>query len=162
LQELDYLLLQKIEALQDQLLTLLLKEQNSPVDVTVLTFLSNNSSFFVALTILNMFGKSDLEVLTDEIIKTQEISHDLHIAITKKALTTSSELFLNNVAKVITEVNSLSMLNSTQKLEVLFSKLTSIEKVNVEVILQKINELSLKTQTIDSQILQIFDLLSQN
>jgi len=58
-----------------------------------------------------MFGKSDLEVLTDEIIKTREISHDLHIAITKKALTTSSEL-------------------------------------------------SLKIQTIDSQILQTFDLLS--
>ena len=136
-------------------------------DVT-LDFLSHNSSifvgisiFFIVLSIINLFGKSDLEVLTDEIIKTQELSHNLHISITKEALTTSSDIFLNAITKLLMETNSLSMSNYTQKLEVLFTKLTNVAKGNTEIILQKLNELFLKSHLIETQILQILELLSK-
>lgn len=174
LKELDSLLLQraehlhKIVDLQDQLSTILITAQKKPLFDVTLDFLSNNSSifvgisiFFIALTIINLFGKSDLEVLSDEITKAQELSHNLHVSITKEALTTSSDIFLNSITKLLTETNSLSMSNSTQKLEVLFTKLTNVDKGNTEIILQKLNELLLKSHLIETQILQILELLSK-
>ncbi len=47
------------------------------------------------------------------------------------------------------------MTNSDQKLEFVFNKLTAIDKINVEAIIQKLNVLTLKIQTIDAQILEL-------
>ncbi len=47
------------------------------------------------------------------------------------------------------------MTNSDQKLEFVFNKLTDIDKINVEAIIQKLNVLTLKIQTIDAQILEL-------
>jgi hypothetical protein len=172
LQKLDSLILQKsehfqkINELQDQLAIILINVQKKTLLDSSLDFIYNNSSFFVgisfffiSLVIINMFGKSDIEFLTEEIIKTQTIAHDSHIAITKEALTTLSDFFLKDVTKLIIDGNSISMSNCAQKLEFLSNKLTEIDIINIEVILQKINELVLKSQAIDAQISHILELL---
>ena len=172
LQKLDSLILQKsehfqkINELQDQLAIILINVQKKTLLDSSLDFIYNNSSFFVgisfffiSLVIINMFGKSDIEFLTEEIIKTQTIAHDSHIAITKEALTTLSDFFFKDVTKLIIDGNSISMSNCDQKLEFLSNKLTAIDKINIEVILQKINELVLKSQAIDAQISHILELL---
>ena len=175
LQKLDSLLfqkeehLQKISDLQDQLSVILLSIQKKPAHDVIFDFLSNNSSFFVSisffivtLAIVNFFSKYDLEILTSEIIKTQQIAHDSHIAITKEALTTATDIILNDITKLLIRADLTFTLNSDKKIELLFKKLSYADKINIEILVQKINEISLKTQAIDEQLLQILDLLSKS
>ena len=147
-QELSSLVLQKEEhlikigELQDQLSTILITTQKKFVLDSILEFFYNNSDFFVgisifliALVISNMFAKADLDVFTSEIITNQDLRLIVYNSVTKQALMKTGNRF--------------------------FYTLNEIDKKNVEVILQQIQELVLKTQTIDTQILQILDLLSK-
>lgn len=112
------------------------------------------------MAILNKLGKSDFDVLIEEIIKTQQISQDSHIAITKEALKTATDIILNDITQLLIRADFTFTSNSDKKLELLFKKLTHLEKINVEILIQKINEITLKTQLIDDQLLQILDVLS--
>jgi len=173
-QKLDLLFLQKeehlrqINVLQDQLAIILTNSQKKTALDATLEFFVNNSSFLVGLSVflitfslINLFGKSDFEVFSNNIIKAQSETHNSYITSTTEALKTVSETFLNDITKLLIEVNSLSMTNSDQKLEFVFNKLTDIDKINVEAIIQKLNVLTLKSQAIDAQILQILELLSK-
>ena len=147
-QELSSLVLQKEEhlikigELQDQLSTILITTQKKFVLDSILEFFYNNSDFFVGisiflivLTIVNLFGQPDIADVTSGILKNNGLGLAEYMVRTK---------FFSK------ELN-----------ERLFTKLTDLEKINVELILQQLSELSSKIQTIDTQILQILDLLSK-
>ena len=160
--------LRQINVLQDQLAILLTNSQKKTALDATLEFFVNNSSLLVGLSVflitfslINLFGKSDFEVFSNNIIKAQSETHNSYITSTTEALKTVSETFLNDITKLLIEVNSLSMTNSDQKLEFVFNKLTDIDKINVEAIIQKLNVLTLKSQAIDAQMLQILELLSK-
>jgi len=132
--------LRQINVLQDQLAILLTNSQKTALDAT-LEFFVNNSSFLVGLSVflitlslINLFGKSDFEAFSNNIIKAQSETHNSYITSTTEVLKIVSETFLNNITKLLIEVNSFSMTNCDQKLEFVFNKLTAIDAQILELL----------------------------
>jgi hypothetical protein len=81
--------LRQINVLQDQLVILLTNSQKKTALDATLEFFVNNSSFLVGLSVflitfslINLFGKSDFEVFSNNIIKAQSETHNSYITST--------------------------------------------------------------------------------
>ncbi len=164
-QKIDFLLiqkqieLQKIDALQDQVLILLNNSANKNSLEIIFDLLNQNSyylvgTFFFLLTffVIQYLSKSDLEVLITEVLKAQKIGHDSHIEITIDLLQKFSALMVQN--------NS-GDLYFDQSFDLILKNMSELDRINIISLLNKIQEIYLKVEKIDNQILQVLEILTK-
>jgi len=97
-------------------------------------------------------SKSDLEVLITEVLKAQKIGHDSHIEITIDLLQKFSALMVQN--------NS-GDLYFDQSFDLILKNMSELDRINIISLLNKIQEIYLKVEKIDNQILQVLEILTK-
>ena len=173
-QKIDFLLiqkqieLQKIDALQDQVLILLNNCANKNSLEIIFDLLNQNSyylvgTFFFLLTffVIQYLSKSDLEVLITEVLKVQKIGHDGHIEITIDLLQKFSDLMLQNMPRITKIPNDSGDLYFDQSFDMILKNMSELDRINIISLLNKIQEIYLKVESIDNQILQVLEILTR-
>jgi len=173
-EKLDILLLHKegqerqIAELQEQLSLILSTIQKPSSSEVAFGFLSDNSSLCVGLVffifsslLLNYSVKFDPQFIFRKLLRYQKTQQNLYVdSITKLYLIIFNRL-AKDMGSVVVNDNFVSSEHFLNELGLVFYKLTKNDQTMVINICIKINELTLKSQSINSEIAQILEFLSR-